>query len=152
MLDDIRQPKGVTGLSELKRFGVAMDASLLAAFDELITQSGYQNRSEAIRDLVRDHLVETQWQVPQSPVIGTITLVYEHHSSDIEHRLTHLQHEHTEHICAATHVHLDHDNCLEVIVVRGPSEVVRELAGQLIASRGVKHGKLVCTTSGADLH
>ena len=152
MLSHVRGPKGVSALSELKRFGVAMDVSLLAAFDELIARSGYQNRSEAIRDLVRDHLVESQWRDPQAPVIGTITLVYDHHASDIEHRLTHLQHEHPEHICASTHVHLDHNNCLEVIVVRGPSDMIRDLAGQLIASRGVKHGKLVCTTSGAGLH
>ncbi len=151
MLDGESWPKGVNGLSELKRFGIAMDASLLADFDELIKQTGYKNRSEAIRDLVRDHLVESQWRDPHAPVVGTITVVYDHHASDIEHRLTHLQHEHPEHICASTHVHLDHDNCLEVIVVRGPSEAVRELAGRLIASRGVKHGKLVCTTSGADL-
>ena len=139
-------------MSELKRFGVAMDTVLLADFDRLIAQAGYQNRSEAIRDLVRDHLVADQWQDPRATVIGTITLVYDHHSSDVEHRLTHLQHEHAGEICASTHVHLDHDNCLEVIIVRGPSKMVRDLASQLIASRGVKHGKLVCTTTGRNLH
>lgn len=139
-------------MSELKRFGIAMDAALLADFDTLIAQAGYQNRSEAIRDLVRDYLVADQWQDPRATVIGTITLVYDHHSSDVEHRLTHLQHEHAGDICANTHVHLDHDNCLEVIIVRGPSKTVRDLASQLIASRGVKHGKLVCTSTGRDLH
>ncbi len=139
-------------MSELKRFGIAMDAALLADFDRLIAQAGYQNRSEAIRDLVRDYLVTDQWQDPRATVIGTITLVYDHHSSDVEHRLTHLQHEHAGEICASTHVHLDHDNCLEVIIVRGPSKMVRDLASQLIASRGVKHGKLVCTTTGRNLH
>ncbi len=139
-------------MSELKRFGIAMDAALLADFDRLIAQAGYQNRSEAIRDLVRDHLVADQWQDPRATVIGTITLVYDHHSSDVEHRLTHLQHEHAGEICASTHVHLDHDNCLEVIIVRGPSKMVRDLASQLIASRGVKHGKLVTTTTGRNLH
>jgi len=138
-------------VSELKRFGIAMDATLLTDFDKLIARAGYRNRSEAIRDLVRDYLVADQWQDSRATVIGTITLVYDHHSSDVEHRLTHLQHEHTGEICASTHVHLDADNCLEVIIVRGPGKIVRDMASQLIAARSVKHGKLVCTTTGVEL-
>jgi len=139
-------------LSNLTRFGISMDTTLLEDFDQLTQKSGYRSRSEAIRDLVRDYLVESQWHDPQATVVGTITLVYDHHSHDIEHQLTHLQHQHTGQICATTHVHLDEHNCLEVIIVRGASEMVQSLADHLIAHRGVKHGEVVCTTTGADLH
>ena len=138
-------------MSNLERFGVSMDASLLQAFDKQIEQAGYKNRSEAVRDLVRDYLVRQQWELPQTPVVGTITLVYDHHTSDIEHHLTHVQHEHAANICCNTHVHLDEHNCIEVIIVRGPGDVIRAIADRLIASRGVKHGQLVCTTTGAEL-
>ena len=138
-------------MSTVERFGVSMDASLLDAFDQQIKQAGYKNRSEAVRDLVRDYLVRQEWKLPQTTVVGTITLVYDHHTSDIEHHLTHLQHEHTAHICCNTHVHLDEHNCIEVIIVQGPGAAIRSIADQLIASRGVKHGQLVCTTTGAEI-
>lgn len=138
-------------MSSLQRFGVSMDASLVGAFDEQIQQAGYANRSEAIRDLVRDYLVRQQWQMPDATVVGTITLVYDHHTADIEHHLTHIQHEYTANICCSTHVHLDQHNCIEVIVVRGPGATVKAIAEQLIASRGVKHGQLACTTTGAEI-
>ncbi len=138
-------------MSTLQRFGVSMDDSLLAAFDEQIEQAGYPNRSEAIRDLVRDYLVRQQWQMPDTIVVGTITLVYDHHSSDIEHNLTHIQHEHTANIYCNTHVHLDEHNCIEVIVVQGVGATIKAIAEQLIAGRGVKHGQLVCTTTGAEI-
>ncbi len=138
-------------MSTVERFGVSIDPDLLATFDQQIKQAGYQNRSEAVRDLIRDYLVRQQWELPQTAVVGTITLVYDHHTSDIEHHLTHLQHEHAAHICCNTHVHLDEHNCIEVIIVQGSGAVIRSIADQLIASRGVKHGQLVCTTTGADL-
>ena len=138
-------------MSTVERFGVSIDSGLLATFDQQIKQAGYQNRSEAVRDLIRDYLVRQQWELPQTTVVGTITLVYDHHTSDIEHHLTHLQHEHAAHICCNTHVHLDEHNCIEVIIVQGSGAVIRSIADQLIPSRGVKHGQLVCTTTGADL-
>lgn len=138
-------------MSHLQRFSVSMDSSLVEAFDEQIERAGYANRSEALRDLIRDYLVRQQWQAPDATVVGTITLVYDHHASGIEHQLTHLQHEYTEDICCNTHVHLDEHNCIEVIVVRGSGATIKNIADQLIASRGVKHGQLVCTTSGAQL-
>ncbi len=138
-------------MSNLTRFGISIDDELLQSFDQLIKKAGYQSRSEAIRDLIRNYLVQRQWEDSQAPVVGTITLVYDHHSTDIEHQLTHHQHEHIGQICASTHVHLDQRNCLEVIIVRGHAEMVRNLADHLIAQRGVKHGHLTCTTTGAAL-
>jgi len=129
-----------------------MDKELLQSFDQLIETAGYQSRSEGIRDLIRNYLVQRQWEDAQSPVVGTITLVYDHRVADVEHQLTHLQHEHIGQICASTHVHLDERNCLEVIIVKGTSEMVHSLADHLLAHRGVKHGDVVCTTTGADLH
>jgi len=138
-------------LSNLTRFGISIDDELLQTFDQLIEKAGYQSRSEAIRDLIRNYLVQSQWEDSQSPVVGTITLVYDHHIADIEHQLTHQQHEHIGQICASTHVHLDQRNCLEVIIVRGPAQMIRSLADHLIAQRGVKHGHLTCTTTGSAL-
>jgi len=138
-------------LSSLTRFGISIDDKLLQTFDQLIKEAGYGSRSEAIRDLIRNYLVARQWEESQSPVVGTITLVYDHHTVGVEHQLTHQQHEHIDQICASTHVHLDEHNCLEVIIVRGPAQTVRSLADHLIAQRGVKHGNLTCTTTGATL-
>jgi len=138
-------------LSNLTRFGISIDDELLHSFDQLIKNAGYQNRSEAIRDLIRNYLVQRQWEDSQSSVVGTITLVYDHHVPGVEHKLTHQQHEHTAHIYANTHVHLDQHNCLEVIIVKGPAQTIRSLADRLIAQRGVKHGNLTCTTTGAAL-
>jgi len=138
-------------LNSLTRFGISIDDELLQTFDQLIEKAGYQSRSEAIRDLIRNYLVQRQWEDSQAAVVGTITLVYDHHVTDVEHQLTHQQHEHVGQICASTHVHLDQHNCLEVIIVRGPARMVRSLADHLIAQRGVKHGNLTCTTTGAAL-
>ena len=138
-------------MSNLTRFGISIDDELLQTFDQLIENAGYQSRSEAIRDLIRNYLVQRQWEDSQSPVVGTITLVYDHHAVDVEHQLTHQQHEHIGQICASTHVHLDQRNCLEVIIVRGPARMIRSLADHLIAQRGVKHGNLTYTTTGATL-
>lgn len=134
---------------ELERFGVSMDAGLLRAFDKQIARAGYKNRSEAIRDVVRDYLVEQQAQQPDAPVVGTVTLMYDHHARLLEDRLTELQHEHHEVIRCTTHVHLDAHNCVEVVVLAGPAAKVRQIADSLIAMRGVKHGKLVVTSAAA---
>ncbi len=132
-------------MADLERFSVSMDGDLLAAFDQRIGQAGYQNRSEAIRDVIRDYLVEQQVQLPDANVIGTVTIMYDHHSRLLEDRLTDLQHDHHDAIRCSTHVHLDHHNCVEVIVLSGASARVREIADNLISTRGVKHGRLVMT-------
>lgn len=138
-------------MGELNRIGVAIDSDLLKKFDELILSRGYTNRSEAFRDLIRDELVERAWQAPDSPVIGTVTLVYDHHVRLLNEKLTDLQHKYFDHILSTLHVHLDHDNCLEVLVVKGKASAVRKLSDTLIATKGVKHGRLTITGSGAGL-
>ncbi len=133
------------------RFGVSIDESLLRQFDELIQDKGYQNRSEAVRDLMRDALVERQWTREDEETVGTVTLVYDHHTRDLADKLTEHQHSHHHAIISVLHVHLDAHNCLEVAVVRGTAREVRRLADELIGTKGVKHGKLVTTTTGKDL-
>lgn len=138
-------------MSELSRIGVAIDSDLLEKFDRLIEQRGYTNRSEAFRDLIRDELVEKTWESPDSQVVGTVTLVYDHHVRLLNEKLTDIQHDFHESILSTLHVHLDHDHCLEVLVVRGKSVEVRRVADTLISTKGVKHGRLTITSSGAEL-
>jgi CopG family nickel-responsive transcriptional regulator len=128
-----------------------MDARLLDKFDALIERKGYANRSEAIRDLIRAQLVEEQWREATGKVAATVTLVYDHHSRQVADRLADLQHHHHDLVVSATHVHLDNDNCLEVVILRGMARAVRALADELIACKGVKHGKAVLTTEGKDI-
>ncbi|RJQ50751.1 MAG: nickel-responsive transcriptional regulator NikR [Actinobacteria bacterium] len=138
-------------MTELTRFGISIDSKLLEAFDELIAAKGAANRSEAIRDLIRAALVETEWETSDVETVGTVTLVYDHHTRDLSEKLDHLQHEHHDSIVSTIHVHLDHHNCLEVLVVRGESGEIKKIADMLIATKGVKHGKLTMTTTGHDL-
>lgn len=134
-------------MSELARIGVAIDSSLLEKFDRLIEERGYQNRSEAFRDLIRDGLVQKSSESPDSDVVGTVTLVYNHHVRMLSEKLTDMQHDHHRNILSTMHVHLDHDNCLEVLVVKGKAANVRKIADGLISTRGVKHGRLTLTTT-----
>ena len=138
-------------MSDLSRVGVAIDADLLTKFDALIEKRCYTNRSEAFRDLIRDELIEETWESPEANVVGTVTLVYDHHVRMLNEKLTDLQHDHHRSILSTMHVHLDHDNCLEVLVVRGKAGAVRKIADALISTKGVKHGRLTITTSGAGL-
>ena len=138
-------------MTELTRFGISMDQRLLDQFDELIARKGYANRSEAIRDLIRNALVEDQWSKGDEETVGTVTLVYDHHTRDLADKLTEEQHDHHDLIISALHAHLDHHNCLEVIVVKGRAAEVRHMADTLIGTKGVKHGKLVTTTTGRTL-
>jgi CopG family nickel-responsive transcriptional regulator len=133
----------------LVRFGVSMDAPLAKRFDKLMQRRGYHNRSEAIRDMVRRELVRQEWEEPDTEIVGTVTLLYDHHVRQAGDQLTALQHQHHDEVISATHVHLTHEHCLEVLVVRGRARQVQALADQLIASRGVLHGELVASTSGA---
>lgn len=125
-----------------------MTPELLKRFDEATAARGYTNRSEAIRDLVRDYLVEQQWEFGEGEVIGTITILYDHHQRDLTEQLTELQHHYHPEIISTLHVHLDEHHCLEVLVVRGAAPAVRQLADRVITTRGVKHGKLTCTATG----
>lgn len=138
-------------MSELSRIGVAIDSDLLARFDALIAERGYSNRSEAFRDLIRDELVQRSWERPDENVVGTVTLVYDHHVRMLNEKLTGMQHDHYHNVLSTLHVHLDHDNCLEVLVVKGKAGEVRKIAEGLISTKGVKHGRLTLTSGGADL-
>lgn len=138
-------------MGELSRIGVAIDSDLLKKFDDLIAKRGYTNRSEAFRDLIREELVEQSWESPERKVVGTVSIVYDHHVRLLSERLTDLQHEFYHHVLSTLHVHLDHDHCLEVLVVRGKAGEVKKIADALISTKGVKHGRLTITTSGAGL-
>ena len=139
-------------MSETVRFGISMDDELLGSFDRLIEQKGYANRSEAIRDLIRAALVELEWEEGEKDGVGTVTLVYNHHVRDLADKLTEQQHAQHDRIISTLHVHLDAHNCLEVLVVRGKAREVIKIADELIGVKGVKHGKLVMTTTGEGLH
>jgi CopG family nickel-responsive transcriptional regulator len=139
-------------MGETVRFGISIDDTLLERFDLLVEEKGYVNRSEAIRDLIRDALVERTWETGDEETVGTVTLVYDHHVHDLADRLTDLQHDHHDRIVSTLHVHLDHHNCLEVLVVKGEAARIKAIADALIGVKGVKHGKLVMTTTGQGLH
>ncbi|MFP4167680.1 MAG: nickel-responsive transcriptional regulator NikR [Desulfonatronovibrionaceae bacterium] len=133
------------------RFGVSLDLDLLNKFDDLCNERSYQTRSEAIRDLIRNTLVQKEWEDPDKEAVGTLTLVYDHHKSDLSQRLTEIQHDYLDVIITSMHIHLDHDNCLEVLVLKGRGTRIKETADKLTATRGVKHGQLSLTTTGRDL-
>jgi CopG family nickel-responsive transcriptional regulator len=138
-------------VSELARIGVAIDSELLNRFDQLIGERGYTNRSEAFRDLIRDELVQKSWQSVETEVVGTVTLVYDHHVRMLNEKLIDMQHDHHKNILSTLHVHLDHDNCLEVLIVKGKAGTVQKIADALISTKGVKHGRLTLTTTGLEL-
>lgn len=138
-------------MAEIVRFGVSMDDRLLANFDKLIEGKGYSNRSEAVRDLIRNALVEEQWANADEEAVGTVSLVYDHHTRELSDKLTEHQHSHHREIVSALHVHLDAHHCLEVVVLKGKAGEIRHLAEELIGTKGVKHGRLMTTTTGREL-
>jgi CopG family nickel-responsive transcriptional regulator len=137
-------------MSELARTGVSLEEGLLLEFDRLIGKRGYKNRSEAFRDLIREALL-TETVHSNKPVVGTLTLVYDHHVPNLSEKLTEAQHTAGASVLAATHVHLDHHYCLEVIIMKGKSKELQEIADRMLALRGVELGKLVLTNSGKDI-
>lgn len=134
----------------LKRFSISLEESLLERFDDFIQQRRYNNRSEAIRDLIRRSFVKKQWEGDKQ-VMGVISLVYDHHQHKLQEKVTELQHTAHHQIVSTTHVHMDHHNCLEVIIVKGRAAEIQELADQLIALRGVRDGHLAMSSTGRDL-
>lgn len=136
---------------ELVRFSVAVPEDLLMSFDMLVGRRGVtKNRSEAIRDLIRGALVEDECALPGAQVMGTLTIVYNHHASDLQEKLDSIQHSHLENVVSTVHVHLDHHNCLEVIIMRGESLLIHDLANMILGTKGVETGKLVVTAVGDD--
>jgi len=138
-------------LPGITRFGISLDGGLLAKFDRLIGRKGYANRSEAIRDLIRDSLVRAQWEIGDADAVGTLTLVYDHETRELEERLTELQHAHYQAIVSTLHIHLDAHHCLEVLVLRGRAALLKTIADRLIGTRGVKHGTFSATAEGEAL-
>ena len=132
-------------MHHLSRFGVSLEEDLLADFDLSIGGMGYQNRSEAIRDLIRDHLIQKKVSLGNTEVIGVVTLVYDHRIHHLSDVLADMQHKASVAVNASLHIHLDEHNCLEVIVIRGRADKVHEVASKLIATKGVQNGKLVTT-------
>ncbi len=134
-------------MSDLLRFGVSAEDGLLESFDRLIASQGYATRSEALRDLMRDALVRSRLEEPpeDAEILGSLTLVYDHHAHDLTGRMTELQHDHHGLVISVLHVHVSHDDCMEVIVLRGPVRDVRLLGESLLSLKGVKHGKLFVT-------
>ena len=135
--------------AELTRTGVSIEGSLLKQFDRVISKRGYKNRSEAIRDLIRESLV-TEAVDQNRQVVATLSMIYDHHKPDLSNKLNAIQHHSHGNVLAATHVHLDEDNCLEVVIMKGRSREVQHLADHMLAMRGVKHGRLVVSTPGKD--
>jgi len=137
-------------MGDLVRTGVSLDQDLLKQFDAAIAKKGYQNRSEAIRDLIRDRLVAEEINA-NKVVAGTLTIVYDHHRPNLTEKLVEAQHHAGGKVLAATHVHLDHHNCLEVVIMKGRGGELSDLANKILSLRGVKHGQLVVTSTGKDL-
>src|SRR4030042_2475618 len=137
-------------MSELVRFGVSLGKSLLDRFDDLIREKQYTNRSEALRDLIRRELVQKEWQ-GGSDVAGAITLIYDHHKRDVMSRVTDTQHEFQEVIIPTQHIHLDHNNCLEIVAARGKAEEVQKLADALRSIKGVRHATLSMSSTGREI-
>jgi CopG family transcriptional regulator, nickel-responsive regulator len=137
-------------MAELIRTGISLERELLEMFDRAIGRKGYTNRSKAIRDLVRDYAVSEDVETNRI-VVGSLTLVYNHHKPGLSERITDIQHHAGPKVLAATHVHLDHEYCLEVVIMKGRSSEVQHVAEQILTLRGVKHGRLVLTTTGKGL-
>ncbi|SNR89196.1 nickel-responsive transcriptional regulator NikR [Desulfurobacterium atlanticum] len=131
-------------MAGIVRFGISIDEKLLERFDEYIEKKGYVSRSEAVRDLIRNALIEESVGEDKE-VFGTITIVFDHHQKELEDKLTDIEHDHMNNIVSSLHVHIDHHHCMETIVVKGKASEIRALADRIISQKGVKHGKLVVT-------
>ena len=134
-------------MEKITRFGVSIEPDLLQKFDKIIKKEGYTNRSEAIRDLVRRDLIREESKDPNTESIGTLTMIYDHHTGNLTDKLLNLQHDHTKEILSTTHIHIDHDNCLEVLILKGKTGKIQKLADNIKSLKGIKHGELVITKS-----
>jgi len=138
-------------MEELARFGISIPKDLLDAFDEYIRRKHYANRSEAIRDLIRQKLVEEEWRESKEEVAGVITYLYDHHKRELVDKLMDIQHDYFDQIITTQHIHVDHHRCLEVILVRGKANEIKELADKIQALKGVLHLNLTLTTLGKNI-
>ena len=134
-------------MEKIIRFGISMEPELLEKFDRIIKKEGYTNRSEAIRDIIRKNIIIEKIKDPQVKAIGTLTMIYDHHTGGLTNKLLDIQHDHTKEILSTTHIHIDHHNCLEVLVLKGKIGNVQKLADRIKSLKGIKHGELVITKS-----
>ena len=133
------------------RFSISLESELSRKFDSWMKKNSYKNRSEAVRDLIRDKLVEEEWKDDSKEVVAVLSLVYSHDSPELPRVLTGIQHQHHSLVISSTHIHLDKHNCLEVIIMKGQVGVIKKVASELLSLRRVKHGRLMMTTTGADI-
>ena len=134
-------------MAKITRFGVSIEPTLLEKFDSLIENKGYENRSEAIRDLIRNALISRKNHNPNSISMGTLTMIYDHHTRNLTNKLLKTQHDHTAEILTTTHIHINHDYCLEVLILKGKTKNIQHLADTIKSLKGIKHGELIITTS-----
>jgi CopG family nickel-responsive transcriptional regulator len=139
-------------MTKTTRFGVSLDSGLLRRFDALIGKLGYGNRSEAIRDLIRDRLTAREWEDNEAETVGVLALVYDHETRELTENLNAIQHKHIDLVVSSTHIHLDAHNCLEVIILKGAPRLIKRISDQLILTKNVKHGGLIRTTTGKHIH
>ena len=132
----------------LKRFGVSLEEDLLEKFDTLIEEKGYNNRSEAIRDLIRGELLKKEWADDQQETAGALFIVYDHHKHELSRKITNTQHQHYNNIISSMHIHLDHDNCLEVVALKGKAREIQQVANSLLSAKGVKCSEFIKVTAG----
>ena len=133
-------------MSELVRFGVSIEQDLLENYDRLINERGYENRSEALRDLIRDALIQQKIEMqPDISALGSLTLVYDHHARNLSQEMSEIQHKFHENILSVMHLHVSHDDCLEIIALRGIVSEIAALANDLLSLKGIKNGKLFLT-------
>ena len=135
-------------MGSTERFSISMDKALIDVFDKLIEEKSYSSRSEAIRDLIRKEIVSKEWASTGAEVAATITIVYDHHENELANMMTQIQHQFFESILCTTHVHLDHHNCMEVIILKGIASDIKELSDKIFALKGVKHGQITHTLPG----
>ena len=133
---------------QLKRFGVSLNSNLLKKFDSLIKKRGYASRSEAIRDLIREKLIEEEWKNADSETVGVFSYIYDHHKPDLTAEINSIQHGHLELIRSSSHFHIDHNNCLEVVILDGRSGDIKRITDKLMSLKGIKHGRLIMTSRG----
>ena len=138
-------------MGKVVRFGVSVEGELLKEFDRLIDNIGYSNRSEAIRDLIRERLVRKEWEDKDKETVGILGLVYNHEKKELTENINRIQHEYLHATISSTHIHLDKHNCLEVIILKGKSGFIRKIADELLSTKSVKHGELIMTSTGTDV-
>lgn len=138
-------------MEKVTRFSISVEKELLSKLDDLVRQSGYSNRSEALRDLIRERLVKNEWKDLNKEVVAVLTLVYDHSTRELTECLNRIQHQHVDAVISATHIHLDHHNCLEVIILRGKAGRLKKISNLLLSTRNVKHGGVLSTTTGLDI-